>query len=60
MNRNIDDFKKRVEKTQKNSAKLFAEDVKKIKSQIIKSSKEIIEKPGKQDRVNTKREDLAR
>mgnify|MGYP004512424127 CR=1 FL=1 len=60
MNRNIDDFKKRVEKTQKNSAKLFAEDVKKIKSQIIKSSKEIIEKPGKQDRVNTKREDLER
>lgn len=58
MNRNIDDFKKRVEKTQKNSAKLFAEDVKKINSQIIKSSKEIIEKPGKQDRINTKREDL--
>ena len=60
MNKNIDDFKKRVEKTQKNSAKLFAEDVKKINSQIIKSSKEIIEMPDKQDRINTKREDLAR
>lgn len=60
MNRNIDDFKKRVEKTQKNSAKLFAEDVKKINSQIIESSKEIIEMPGKQDRINAKREDLER
>lgn len=60
MNRNIDDFKKRVEKTQKNSAKLFAEDVKKINSQIIKSSKEIIEMPGKQDRINTKRKALER
>lgn len=58
MNKNIDDFKKRVEKTQKNSAKLFAEDVKKINSQIIESSKEIIEMPDKQDRINTKREDL--
>lgn len=60
MNKNIDDFKKRVEKTQKNSAKLFAEDVKKINSQIIESSKEIIEMPGKQDRINAKREDLER
>ena len=58
MNKNIDDFKKRVEKTQKNSAKLFAEDVKKINSQIIESSKKIIEMPDKQDRINTKREDL--
>lgn len=60
MNKNIDDFKKRVEKTQKNSAKLFEEDVKKINSQIIESSKEIIEMPGKQDRINAKREDLER
>ncbi len=60
MNRNIDDFKKRVEKTQKNSAKLFVEDVKKINSQIIESSEEIIEMSDKQDRINTKRADLAR
>lgn len=53
MNKNIDDFKKRVEKTQKNSAKLFVEDVKKINSQIIEMS-------GKQDRINAKREDLER
>lgn len=60
MSRNIDNFKKRVEETQKNSAKPFVEDVKKINSQIIESSEEIIEMSDKQDRINTKKADLAR